>query len=102
MIRFEWDSAKEQANRRKHRVSFEIARHVFEDTDALVEQDRIEDGEVRWQTIGMIHGALLLLVAHTVAAGDDESDDTIRIISARRASRRERRRYEKERQKNYS
>src|ERR1700726_4524381 len=102
MIRFEWDSAKEQANRRKHRISFEIARHVFEDADALVEQDRIEDGEVRWQTIGMIDGALLLLVAHTVAAGDDEPDETIRIISARRASRRERRRYEKERQKNYS
>jgi hypothetical protein len=102
MIRFEWDDAKAQANRRKHGISFEIARHVFEDPDALVEQDRIEGGELRWQTIGIIDGALLLLVAHTVALDDDESAETIRIISARRASRRERWRYEKERQKNYS
>lgn len=102
MIRFEWDNAKAQANRRKHGISFEIARHVFQDPDALVEQDRVENGELRWQTIGMIGGALLLLVAHTVALGDDEPDETIRIISARRANRTERRRYEKERQKNYS
>jgi uncharacterized DUF497 family protein len=102
MIRFEWDSAKEQTNRRKHGISFEIARQVFGDPDALAEQDRIEGDELRWQTIGMIDGTLLLLVAHTVAFGDDEPDETIRIISARRASGRERRRYEKERQKNYS
>jgi uncharacterized DUF497 family protein len=102
MIRFEWDNAKAKANRRKHGISFEIARHVFEDPDALVEQDRIESGELRWQTIGMVNGAVLLLVAHTVAFGDDEQDETIRVISARRASRRERSRYEKERQKNYS
>jgi uncharacterized DUF497 family protein len=102
MIRFEWDGAKEHANRRKHGISFEIARQVFGDPDALVEQDRIEGDELRWQTIGMIDGTLLLLVAHTVAFGDDEPNETIRIISARRASGRERRRYEKERQKNYS
>lgn len=53
MIRFEWDIAKDRINRRKHGISFEIARHVFEDPDALVEQDRIESGELRWQTIGM-------------------------------------------------
>jgi|SRR5580700_1729254 uncharacterized DUF497 family protein len=102
MIRFEWDIAKDRTNQRKHGIGFEIARHVFEDPDALVEQDRIESGELRWQAIGMIDGALLLLVAHTVAFGDDEADETIRIISARRASRRERRRYEEEHQKNYS
>ncbi len=60
------------------------------DPDALVEQDRIEGGELRWQTIGTVNGTLLLLVAHTVAFGDDEADETIRIISARRANRRER------------
>ena len=102
MTRFEWDSAKEQTNRRKHGVSFEIARQIFSDPDALVEQDRIEGGEVRWQTIGAVNGILLLLVAHTVDFDDDERDEMIRIISARRANRRERKRYEKERQKNYS
>jgi|HubBroStandDraft_4_1064222.scaffolds.fasta_scaffold134404_3 uncharacterized DUF497 family protein len=101
MLRFEWDNAKARANRRKHGVSFEIARQVFEDPNALVEQDRIEGGERRWQTIGTVDGVLLLLVAHNVEAGDDEPDETIRIISARRASQRERKRYEEERQKNY-
>jgi uncharacterized DUF497 family protein len=102
MMRFEWDDAKARTNRRKHGISFEIARHVFEDPDALMDQDRIEDGELRWQTIGTVDGSLLLLVAHTVAFGDDEPDESIRIISARRADRGERERYEKERQKNYS
>ncbi len=101
MLRFEWDSAKARANRRKHGVSFEIARQVFEDPDALVEQDRIEGGERRWQTIGTVDGVLLLLVAHNVEYGDEGPEETIRIISARQASGRERKRYEEERQKNY-
>ena len=75
---------------------------VFNDPDALVEQDRIEGGELRWQTIGTVNGILLLLVAHTVDFDDDEQDEMIRIISARRANRKERERYEVERQKNYS
>jgi uncharacterized DUF497 family protein len=98
MTRFEWDPVKARANERKHGVSFEIAKRVFEDADALVEQDRIEEGERRWQTLGSVDGVLLLLVAHTVEFEGSE-DDIIRIISARRADRRERNRYEKERQK---
>jgi uncharacterized DUF497 family protein len=101
MMLFEWDNAKAETNRRKHGITFEIARHVFDDPDALVEQDRIEGGELRWRTIGAVDGVLLLLVAHTVDFGD-EPDETIRIISARRADRRERKRYDKGRQKNYS
>ena len=97
MIRFEWDPAKARANERKHGISFEIAAHVFEDPDALVEQDRIERGERRWQTLGLVEGILLLLVAHTVRL-EDEGDEIIRIISARRADGKERSRYEKERQ----
>jgi uncharacterized DUF497 family protein len=102
MILFEWDTAKARTNQRKHGVSFEIARHVFDDPYTLAEQDRIENAELRWQTIGMVDGLLLLLVAHTVECGGDEQDETVRIISARRANRGERTRYEKERQKNYS
>jgi uncharacterized protein len=102
MMRFEWDSTKEQANRRKHGISFEIARQVFADPDALVDQDRIEGGELRWQTIGAVNGLLVLLVAHTVDFDDHEPDETVRIISARRANRRERKRYEEGRQKNHS
>ncbi len=99
MTRFEWDRVKARANQRKHGISFEIAQHVFDDPDALVDHDRIESGERRWQTLGMVGGSLLLLVAHTVRFEDGE-DEVIRIISARRADRKEKRRYEKERQKN--
>jgi uncharacterized DUF497 family protein len=100
MIRFEWSSTKARFNERKHGVSFEIALHVFDDPDALVEQDRIEDGERPWQTLGLVEGALLLLVAHTVDFEEDEYE-VIRIISARKADAKERKRYEKERQKRY-
>ena len=93
-IEFEWDPAKAEANLKKHRVSFELAARVFADPLALVEQDRFENGEYLWQTLGMVDDCLLLLVAHTVT--DDAAGDIIRIISARRAVPRERRRYEQE------
>lgn len=63
-----------------------------------MEHDRIEGGERRWQAIGRVDEALLLLVAHTVQGED--GDEIIRIISARRCNRKEKVRYEKERQKN--
>lgn len=92
--RFEWDEDKAMANVRKHRVSFETATLVFADPFALTDQDRIEAGELRWQTLGMAQGVLLLLVAHTIR--DEAADEVVRIISARQANRRERKRYEEE------
>ncbi len=96
--RFEWDPAKAAANLRKHGVSFEIAMRAFADPFAFTEQDRIEGGEVRWQTLGMVEGRVLLLVAHTVGDEDEDGEpvEIIRIISARAADRKERRRYEQE------
>lgn len=93
-IEFEWDPDKAEKNRKNHGVSFETACRAFADPFALVEQDRIEGGEYRWQTLGMVEGCLLLLIAHTVT--DKKCMEIIRIISARRASRKERRRYEQE------
>ena len=52
MILFEWDEAKAKSNERKHGVRFEDAMLVFADPYALVEQDRMEGGELRWQTLG--------------------------------------------------
>jgi len=89
---FEWDLAKASANLRKHGVGFELALRVFSDPLAFSHQDRIEGGEQRWQTLGMVDGVLLLLVAHTVT--DHEDGELIRIISARMATRKERRDYE--------
>jgi len=90
---FEWDEAKAASNMRKHGIQFEKAVAVFEDPCSITEQDRIEGGEYRWQTVGMAGGALLLLVAHTINT-DDDTIETIRIISARKANKKERARYE--------
>lgn len=89
---FEWDAAKAESNLRKHGIQFDEATAVFDDPYCLMEQDRIEQGEQRWQTIGMVNGFLLLLVAHTVH--EDNAEVVMRIISARRANRKERQRYE--------
>jgi hypothetical protein len=88
------DPTKAANNLRKHGVSFETAARLFTDPCALVELDRIENGEERWQAIGVVEGVLTLMVAHTVREQDDI--EVIRIISARRGNRRERRRYEEE------
>jgi uncharacterized protein len=95
MVLFEWDEAKARSNQRKHGVSFEDAMLVFADPFALVEQDRSADGELRWQTLGLIGGIVLLLVAHTVHSTAE--DEIIRIISARRATGKERQRYDQNR-----
>jgi len=59
-------------------------------------QDRVEEGEERWQTLGVVHGVTVLLVAHTITEETEgrEPVEIIRIISARRATRRERKHYE--------
>lgn len=89
---FEWDDRKSQTNFRKHGIRFEDAARVFDDPLAVSVQDRIENGEYRWRTIGMVCDCILLIVAHTVH--DDDGTETIRIISARRAEPKERRHYE--------
>lgn len=99
LTRFEWDEVKAASNFKKHGISFDIALRAFADPFALFEQDRIEGGEERWQTIGQVDGRLLLLVAHTIS--DDSGDggpptEVIGIISARKADRKERLRYEQQ------
>lgn len=91
-MRFEWDEAKSRANRLKHGVTFETAREVFDDPLHRSIPDRVVDGEQRWQTMGLVGGIVLLLVAHTWR--DEEGDEVVRIISARKATRKERREYE--------
>jgi uncharacterized DUF497 family protein len=90
-FRFEWDQAKNLANRRKHGLSFEEAAEAFRDPFLFTVQDRMEDGEYRWQAYGLIHGVVLVMVAYTVRE-HDEAAEVVRIISARYATPRERRR----------
>jgi uncharacterized DUF497 family protein len=57
-INFDWDETKAITNWRKHHVSFDLAARVFLDPLAISYQDRIENGEQRWQTLGMVDGCL--------------------------------------------
>ena len=65
LLLFSWDDDKDKINQKKHGVSFDIAKLVFDDAFHLTRQDRIENGE-----------------------------EHIRIISARRTSKLERKIYE--------
>ncbi|NCA90537.1 MAG: BrnT family toxin [Gammaproteobacteria bacterium] len=91
-MKITWDPIKNRINQRKHRLSFEVAQHVFDDPLHLSRHDRVENGERRWQTLGMVGGVTLLMVAHTFT--EAEGEEIIRIVSARKADRSERRIYE--------
>ncbi len=90
-LRFEWDSAKDAANKRKHRISFEEAVTVFEDEHALLlEDEEHSEEEERFVLLGLSAASRILIVCHCYR----ESDEIIRIISARKADRLERREYQ--------
>jgi uncharacterized DUF497 family protein len=84
-----WDEDKNEANKRKHGISFEAAQYVFDDPLLLSRLDSYPDEE-RWQTIGSID-PLVLVVVHT---WPEQEGAPGRIISARRATPRERKDYE--------
>jgi uncharacterized protein len=88
-VEFAWDERKNRINGRKHHISFETAISVFDDPFHVSRQDREVETEVRWQTIGMVEGGRVLLVAHTI----EEDDRLIRVLSARKATPQERRIY---------
>lgn len=77
-----WSEEKNRINKAKHRISFETAQYVFADPLHVSIQDRHVQGEERWQTVGMVAGVLLLLVAHTWKF---ENEEEIRIVSARKS-----------------
>jgi uncharacterized DUF497 family protein len=70
-------------------VSFQTPARAFADPYALLEQDRIENGEERWQTIGVVEDILMLMVAH--ALREQNETEVTRKIPTRHANRRERR-----------
>ena len=92
MIRFEWDPTKARINLARHGVAFEDARLVWDDPNHILQLERYERSEERWQIIGYAHGTVILVVWHTYP---DANDDTrVRIIGARKAVRKERSAYE--------
>ena len=83
-MEFEWDDTKNRANIRKHGVSFEIARRIFEGSYLTRLDERRDYGEPRYISVGEVDGVAIIVVAHTKRSG------RIRLISARPASRKER------------
>ena len=87
---FEWDDAKASANEHKHGVAFWTAIRAFGDPCALDDFVGVEGGEERFQWIGRVGGALILVVIYTPRG------ERRRIISARQTTRREDDRYYRE------
>jgi uncharacterized DUF497 family protein len=84
---FEWDDKKAASNYADHRITFDTARVVFQDSFAIEWLDESERyDEDRYAIIGIVQGRMLH-VAYTIR------DDRIRIISARGAEPHEQRRY---------
>jgi hypothetical protein len=92
-MRFEWNHAKSTVNQKKHGVSFEEAREVFDDPlHVSVLDERFGYFEERWITIGSTRKQRIIVAANLYF--DDEGDLVVRIISAREATTHERRQYE--------
>ena len=85
-LRFEWDPAKDRANLRKHKVSFQEAESVFADEHGrLLDDPDHSEGEDRYVLMGLSSRFRVLVVVHTYRG----NEDVIRLISARRATKAE-------------
>jgi len=86
---YEWDDSKNQLNLKKHGLDFSLAIEVFSDSNAVVQDNRVIDGEAREQIIGKLDNEIVILFVVYTKRGKK-----IRIISARKASKKERSIYE--------
>lgn len=93
-IEFDWDENKNTVNKKKHGISFEEARSVFYDPDALVIDDPDHsETEDRFLILGFSASAKVLVVSHCYR----DHDQRIRIISARKATKSEETQYNESR-----
>jgi uncharacterized DUF497 family protein len=89
-LKFEWNERKASLNIKKHSVSFEEAKTVFDDVLARIFEDEWNSvNEHREIIIGHSVQNRLLLVCFT-----ERSEGLIRIFSSRPTTRKERKDYE--------
>jgi uncharacterized DUF497 family protein len=89
-LHFEWDQRKAAANVAKHDVTFEEAKTVFYDEDALLIDDPDHSkSEERFILMGSSAHSRVLVVVHCYR----RRGSSIRIISARRAGTKEQQPY---------
>jgi uncharacterized DUF497 family protein len=88
-LRFEWHEGKAANNLKKHGISFEEAKTVFNDPLSITIADaQHSDNEDRYIDINLSSQGELLVVVYT------ERQANIRIISCRKATNAERKIYE--------
>ena len=94
MISFPWDDRENEANKKKHGVSFDEAKTVSYDENAIryFDPDHSED-EDRFLMVGVSRNLRIIIVCHCFR----EEDSVIRIISARKATKCEEDNYWRER-----
>jgi uncharacterized DUF497 family protein len=85
-MEFEWDETKNEKNQSKHKISFDEAKDIFDDTDSL-EFDASRNGEYRIVRIGKTASKFILFVVYTMRGL------VVRLISARQARKKERELY---------
>ena len=87
---FEWDYVKAELNYAKQKVTFEEAKSVFYDENAvlIVDPDHSTLDEDRFIILGLSSEMHMLLVCHC-----HRENDRIRIISARKADLQESKQY---------
>mgnify|MGYP001313368051 CR=1 FL=1 len=90
--RVEFDSTKDEVNRRKHKYSLSCAVDIFESALLLqypfVTSDTfIEQGELRHMHLAEYQGRIVLIVTTM------RNEETVRVISMRDASDEERQQY---------
>jgi hypothetical protein len=89
-IYFQWDENKNAVNKKKHGISFEEAKTVFYDEEALLIDDpEHSKDEERFIILGFSNMANMLVVCHCYR----ENETVIRIISARKATKNETKQY---------
>lgn len=93
MLKFEWNSDKNQLNIEKHNIGFEEAKEVYLDPMHISKLDhRFDYFEERWITLGKSTKDKILVVANMFF--DENGEEIIRILSARKANQKERIFYE--------
>ena len=90
-MEFEWNAEKAEANLKKHEVSFDEAKTVFNDPLFVIFADPDHSVEEnRFIIMGESNQNRLLVVSYT------ERSSKTRLISARKATRSERKKYEED------
>ena len=84
VLKYEWDTGKNAANKTKHGLAFEEAATFEWDTAFVTRDDRADYGEPRLTALGFVEARLCVMIF-------TERGDVVRIISLRKANARERR-----------